>query len=360
MPSANSIRKEILQALEGHILPALWQPNLSMEYVAPPLQFSGNITARLLKPTVPRKDTSAIEFPLHSRWPSANLHSSHYPYLGFLYEGTADEKTFITAEQATKHQISKGIYAIRWQAPSVLLFPPGMPRRGGDSLFWESEAPAPSMKFLWLSIGANLLIHTHVYTANQGRHVSHSLQINDPSAIALMEHYLKAMQPGRSDRRLFTQAMLLAVMQCVRDNLVATPAKIANTSRSPIPTIAISTDGSAGEACRDAAIYIQMHLHESLSLPDIASQVHFSPAYLNRLFRRIHGTSVMHYVRTQRVAAAKGILAEGSENVEEIAQLVGYKRANLFCRAFRAETGLTPGQFRRNARRDKSTFHDHE
>jgi AraC-like DNA-binding protein len=64
----------------------------------------------------------------------------------------------------------------------------------------------------------------------------------------------------------------------------------------------------------------------------------------------------MYYVRSQRIAAAKNILENGIENIGEIAQLVGFKRANLFCRAFREDTGLTPGQFRRNAKRDKSTF----
>lgn len=353
MPSANSIRKEILHALEDHILPALWQPNLSMGYVAPPLDFSGHITARLLKAAVPRKDASDIEFPLQDRWPSANLHSSHYPYLGFLYEGTADEKTLVTAKQAAKYHISKGIYAIRWQAPSVLLFPSGIPRRGGDSLFWESAEPAPTMKFLWLSIGANLLIHTHVYIPGKAPQISHSLQINDSFPTSLLEHYLKAMQSSHPERRLSAQAMLLAVMQCVRDSLAFQSVKIANTARSPIPTIAISLKGNAGEACRDAAIYIQMHLHESLSLPQIASKVLLSPAHLNRLFRQTYGITVMHYVRTQRIAAAKRILAEGSENVTEVAQLVGYKRANLFCRVFREETGLTPGQFRYNEKSDK-------
>jgi AraC-like DNA-binding protein len=91
-------------------------------------------------------------------------------------------------------------------------------------------------------------------------------------------------------------------------------------------------------------------------LPAIAQKANFSPAHLNRLFQRIYGVSVMYYVRSQRIAAAKNILENGIENIGEIAQLVGFKRANLFCRAFRENTGLTPGQFRRNAKRDKSTF----
>jgi AraC-like DNA-binding protein len=50
------------------------------------------------------------------------------------------------------------------------------------------------------------------------------------------------------------------------------------------------------------------------------------------------------------------MLEEGSENIGEIAQLVGFKRANLFCRVFREVTGIAPGQYRRKTRRDKNTF----
>jgi AraC-like DNA-binding protein len=357
MPSANHIRKEILLALENHILPALWRPNLSIGNVAPPLDFSGKINARLLKSSVPRRDTSDIEFPLQTRWPSADMHSSHFPYLGFLYEGVADEKTIVTAEQAAKHHISKGIYAIRWHAPSALVFPPGAPRRGGGEItFWEGPQPVPPMKILWISIWSELLIHTH---SNDGdnRHVSHSLHINDPSTIALSGLLVNELQSATVENQQVSQAILLAMMLCLHRNLLITRPKLGNTSRSPIPALDSPFPGEhASETCRDAAAYIQMHLHESLSLSDIASQVHFSPAHLNRLFRRLYGISVMRYVRTQRIAAAKNILKNGPENIAEIAQLVGYKRTNLFCRVFREEEGLTPSQFRRNARRDKSTF----
>jgi hypothetical protein len=38
----------------------------------------------------------------------------------------------ITTDQAQKYGMARGIYAIRWQAPGVLLFPAGMPHNADD------------------------------------------------------------------------------------------------------------------------------------------------------------------------------------------------------------------------------------
>src|SRR5690606_26670044 len=101
---------------------------------------------------------------------------------------------------------------ISWQAPSVLLFPTGTPRQRGESPRWERPGPVPPMKFLWLSLGAILLIHTHVYTADGHRHVSHSLQINDSSVNSLTGLFLQEIQNIHSDNQQPAQAVLLAVM----------------------------------------------------------------------------------------------------------------------------------------------------
>jgi hypothetical protein len=100
MPFAPAIRKEILQALENSIIPALWKQQVPLGYVAPPLRFPQGITQRLLSSKMPRADAKPLEFPIQSRWTKAKLHSTHHPYLSFIYEGIADERILLTAVQA--------------------------------------------------------------------------------------------------------------------------------------------------------------------------------------------------------------------------------------------------------------------
>jgi len=351
MPSPTPIRKEILQALDEHIIPALWRQATPLGYVAAPFDFPPGIHARLINPVVPRAVRANVDFPVQTRWPRANLHSNHYPYLGFLYEGAADERTLITTAQAAQFHLVKGIYAIRWHAPGVLLFPAGVAHSGGEPTFWEDTAPMPSMKILWISLWTELLLHTHINNPRGQRSISHSLQINDPAAITLARLFLQELEDANATDQRSATAILLAMMLRLQKSLRASQSKIANTARSPLPPGSALLGERAREACRDVAIHIEMRLHEPLSLPGIAQSVHLSPAHLNRIFHRLHGIPVMRYVRARRIAAAKDILKQGDENIAEIAQLVGFKRANLFCRAFRQETGLTPGQFRRQMAR---------
>lgn len=356
MPSPNLIRKEILRALNDSIIPALWRQAAPLGFVDAPMEFPSEIKARLISRTVPRAENENVDFPLQTRWPKSNLHSSFYPYFGFIYEGIADERTLITPKQAAQFNLTKGVYAIRWCAPGVLLFPPGVARSGGDPTFWEADGKAPPMKILWISIWSELLIHTHINDGAGHRRISHSLQIKDQGILSLTGLFMEELKNTRTVEQGSAQALLLAMMMRLRKCLQMGHAKIANTSRSPVPVAeAFPAGDRAGTVGRDSAIFIQMHLHEPLSLSAIAQHVHLSSAHLNRLFRRVHGVSVMRYVLMQRIAASKEILKAGQENIEEISQLVGFKRANLFCRAFRQETGLTPGQFRRQSRRDISS-----
>src|SRR5690606_1010975 len=131
------------------------------------------------------------------------------------------------------------------------------------------------------------------------------------------------------------QAMLLAAMSRLNDYLQLHQPKVTNTSRpASRPLSEMATEHAVHESYRSALTYIQMNLSERLTLDSICNQAHLSPAQLNRLFHQFSGVSVMHYVRTQRINAAKAILQFQSESIKEIALLTGFSSASLFCTAF--------------------------
>jgi AraC-like DNA-binding protein len=349
------IRKEILLALGQSIIPALWQQQVALGVVRPPFHFPAGIKARHVEAKVPQSNMSATDFPIETHWPRADLHSTSSPYFGFIYEGAADERTLVTAAQATKFGIRKGIYALRWQAPGVLLIPPGVPHNGGDSRFWVGdEAPPKMTKILWLRVCSELLVHTYTEGIAVQRHSSHSLQINDRTTISLACLLVEELERSRPSDFGTATAILLALMMRLQKSLQITPPKIANTARPPLPPSLEAPDEHTSNICRHAAIFIVMHLHDSLSVAQIAHEVGPSPAHLNRLFRRFYGVSVMQYVRQQRIAAAQRILKVGNENISEIARLLGFKQASAFCSVFRRETGFTPNQFRYRARQTEA------
>ena len=89
---------------------------------------------------------------------------------------------------------------------------------------------------------------------------------------------------------------------------------------------------------------------ESLTLEDLALEYGFSQSYLSHLFKRITGTSIMGYLQSCRIAAAKKQLAETTLSIGTVAELCGFGDASNFTRTFRTLTGMTPSAFRRQYR----------
>lgn len=353
MPSALRIRKEILKALDESIIPALWKQQVPLGYVTPLLQFPSGIEKRLISTKLPRRATKPPGFPIQNVWPNAKLHSTAHPYLSFVYEGAANERTLITSTQS---KIVKGIYAIQWQAPGAVYFPASIPRNTGAYRSFQEQPTSPisTLKTLQLAFRDTILIHTRIENLNE-EETSHSLQISDSSLLTLAHLFQEELQNSPIDHQETAQATLLTFMLRLRNQLTSHPPHLANTSYPQIIK-SVSPNKHSQDVCQRTIRYIQTHLHEPLSLPRIADEMGFSSTHLNRLFHEFSGVPIIHYVKLQRIAAAKTILQLGTENIAEIATLVGFGSSTVFCRAFLRETGLTPNQYRRETRQRKSTF----
>lgn len=354
MPFAPKIRKDILSALDEHIIPALHRQEVPLGNVSLPFQFPKDIRAYLISKTVPRPGANSFGYPVQAYWPKAKLLSTFHYYLSFIYQGAADEHTVVTAAQATKHRLSKGVYAIRWQAPGALLSPAGTPRNSGVRDYWDGPEPPPqAMKILLVrAVATELFVHTHIEIAGKPLEVSHSLQIKDQALMHLFNLFCEEMQNIPGNHPHTAQAICLAMMLRLKQHLLVHTPQIANTSFPPtMPLESIPLTDQTRGAWQDAVNFIQTHLHENLTLPLIARQAELSPAHINRLFHQFSGVPVMRYVRLQRVAAAQKTLEDGTENITEIAHMVGFHSVTVFCRAFRSETGISPTQFRSQHRR---------
>jgi AraC family transcriptional regulator len=85
-------------------------------------------------------------------------------------------------------------------------------------------------------------------------------------------------------------------------------------------------------------------------LAELADEAGVHPLHLARVFRRAYGCSMGEYVRRLRVEFACRELARPGRPLVEIALEAGFCDQSQFCRTFRRHVGLTPSQFRRQAR----------
>ncbi len=84
-----------------------------------------------------------------------------------------------------------------------------------------------------------------------------------------------------------------------------------------------------------------------LSLLDISEHVGLSVTHISTLFRKETNITIRQYIEKYRIEQAK-IFLQQQKKITEVAQLCGYSQANYFVRVFKQETGITPGEFRKN------------
>ncbi len=102
-------------------------------------------------------------------------------------------------------------------------------------------------------------------------------------------------------------------------------------------------------AVQQAQAHIAIHLHEPLSLGQIAQAVSLSQGHLIRLFHSHLGLTPMSYIWQQRVRLGVELLAATGLTVTQIAERSGFATSYHFARRIKQATGLTPLAVRRRA-----------
>jgi transcriptional regulator GlxA family with amidase domain len=81
------------------------------------------------------------------------------------------------------------------------------------------------------------------------------------------------------------------------------------------------------------------------TLEQMASLANMSRARFANRFREIVGITPMNYLSEWRLSAARSMLIKG-KSVQQTADSVGYSSASSLSRAFTAQTGLSPREWR--------------
>ena len=88
------------------------------------------------------------------------------------------------------------------------------------------------------------------------------------------------------------------------------------------------------------------NIDSGVNLDDLVSFIGYSRVRLFSLFKEHLGQTPGEYLRGMRIEKAKGLLAESSQTISEIAKVCGLGDPAHFCRLFKKMTGLTPMRWR--------------
>ena len=93
--------------------------------------------------------------------------------------------------------------------------------------------------------------------------------------------------------------------------------------------------------------YIYEHLHEPLTVRDVADALGRNRSYFSALFKRETGVGVAEYILSKRIEAAKNMLRLSEIPYAEIAAILAFSSQSHFSRVFREKVGMTPREYRK-------------
>ena len=92
--------------------------------------------------------------------------------------------------------------------------------------------------------------------------------------------------------------------------------------------------------------YIRVHFAEDLYLDKLSEIFGLSPKYLSKILKEEIGVNFKDYLITLRINKAIELLKKDMP-IAEIYKMVGFNNRNTFNRLFKAKTGLTPTEYKR-------------
>jgi LacI family transcriptional regulator len=141
------------------------------------------------------------------------------------------------------------------------------------------------------------------------------------------------------------------------DRLLAGGPRPAARVEIVIPPLGVNPRGSSDTvATGDAEIAAAQALvrrrgTERLSVEEVAQAVGLTPSTLQRRFRAAVGHSVHEEFMLERLRLARQLLAETDLTLLAVARRAGFGHQEYLGRVFKRRLGVTPGEYRRAARR---------
>lgn len=93
--------------------------------------------------------------------------------------------------------------------------------------------------------------------------------------------------------------------------------------------------------------YIYDHLHEKLTVKELAGHLNLNPSYLSKLFVKETGENIGDFILSAKVKTAENMLRFSDFSYLEIASALGFASQSHFINVFKKHTGITPRAYKK-------------
>ncbi|MEC0168701.1 response regulator transcription factor [Paenibacillus graminis] len=109
-----------------------------------------------------------------------------------------------------------------------------------------------------------------------------------------------------------------------------------------------------GEPVKEALAYVEQHLHEQLTMAEVAGRIHLNASYFSVLFKEQTGVPFSEYLSRLRIQRAKELLLQTSLPIVEIGERVGYRTDKYFIKVFKSLEDMSPSRYRHQMKNGRS------
>lgn len=111
----------------------------------------------------------------------------------------------------------------------------------------------------------------------------------------------------------------------------------------------VKSKGSFSLPTTRAVKYIHSHLHEKITLADLAGYCKVTPQYISSVFHRDTGYTVSEYIRRKKLSVAAQMLEQSDYSIQSISLMLEFPSQSAFTAQFRECYGITPNRYRKEA-----------
>ena len=268
--------------------------------------------------------------------------------LARTYREPAEAEEFTTAQSRDLLVvlIVSGTYTVesrngrRWQRAIYQPGSVGVTAPGNVNVLRWTATSAQGLESLHMHLSTDLLERTSDALDDKSswsRRLPDALLLDDPLVTAA------GLAVGRALRQRAPALYADSVAQLLATHLLY----------GPEPEVAADIGASVlgKEAVRRITSYMREHLHDDVTLDDLAAHTNVSKYHLLRSFAKATGFTPHRYLIQLRMERAANLLRATGQPVLQICHACGYHSPSQFAAAFRSRFGLSPTEFRRQHQR---------
>ena len=122
-----------------------------------------------------------------------------------------------------------------------------------------------------------------------------------------------------------------------------------NTHQQPQHTFSVFQlqRNHADEKIMEAQLFIEKNYQHTLSIENLAGKYYMSNRNFIRRFEGATGNTPLEYLQRVRIEAAKKLLENSSDSIEQIAAKCGYDDIGFFRKIFKRHVALNPKEYQK-------------